>query len=79
MLLVEVANRLRGALRAGDVVARLGGDEFVVILGEGSDRGDVERIAGALLALLSEPMQIGAALPRSGLRCSRTTAVTRRR
>ncbi|HTD00096.1 MAG TPA: EAL domain-containing protein [Bradyrhizobium sp.] len=59
MLLVEIANRLRGALRPGDVVARLGGDEFVVILGEASDRGDVERIAGVLLALLSEPMQIG--------------------
>jgi diguanylate cyclase (GGDEF)-like protein len=59
MLLVEVANRLRGALRTGDVVARLGGDEFVVILAEASDRSDVERIAGVLLALLSEPMQIG--------------------
>ena len=59
MLLVEVASRLRGALRAGDVVARLGGDEFVVILGEASDRADVERIAGVLLALLREPMQIG--------------------
>jgi diguanylate cyclase (GGDEF)-like protein len=59
MLLIEIANRLRGALRSGDVVARLGGDEFVVILGEASDRGDVERIAGVLLALLSEPMQLG--------------------
>jgi diguanylate cyclase (GGDEF)-like protein len=59
ILLVEVANRLRGALRAGDVVARLGGDEFVVILAEASDRGDVEHIAGVLLALLSEPMQLG--------------------
>jgi diguanylate cyclase (GGDEF)-like protein len=59
MLLVEVANRLRGALRSGDVVARLGGDEFVVILSEASDRSDVERIAGVLLALLSEPTQIG--------------------
>src|SRR5262249_41457810 len=59
MLLVEVANRLRGALRTGDVVARLGGDEFVVILTEASDRGDVERISGVLLALLSEPIHLG--------------------
>jgi diguanylate cyclase (GGDEF)-like protein len=59
LLLVEVANRLRGALRAADVVARLGGDEFVVILAEASDRSDVERIAGVMLALLSEPMHLG--------------------
>ena len=46
MLLVEIASRLRGALRSSDVVARLGGDEFVVILEETAERDDVERIAG---------------------------------
>jgi diguanylate cyclase (GGDEF)-like protein len=57
-LLVEVAERLKGALRASDVVARLGGDEFVVILGEADQVGDVERIARNLLAVLSQPLQL---------------------
>jgi len=57
-LLVEVAERLRRALRSSDVVARLGGDEFVVILGEVDQLGDVERIARNLLSVLSQPLQL---------------------
>ncbi|UYG00793.1 MULTISPECIES: diguanylate cyclase domain-containing protein [unclassified Halomonas] len=32
LLLIEITNRLKNALRSGDVVARLGGDEFVMVL-----------------------------------------------
>ena len=69
LLLVEVAGRLRGALRASGVVARLGGDEFVVILEEPSDRAAVEQIAGHLLSVLGQPMQL------SGHECHTTASV----
>ncbi|MDO9562304.1 MAG: GAF domain-containing protein, partial [Bradyrhizobium sp.] len=69
MLLVEIANRLQGALRASDVVARLGGDEFVVILEQASERDDIERIARKLLAVLSEPLQL------SGHECHTTASI----
>jgi diguanylate cyclase (GGDEF)-like protein len=52
MLLVEVADRLRGCVRASDVVARLGGDEFVVILDEASDRDRVALVARNILTAL---------------------------
>jgi diguanylate cyclase (GGDEF)-like protein len=69
ILLIEVANRLRGALRASDVVARLGGDEFVVILDGASDRSDVERIADHLLAVIGQPTQL------SGHECHTTASI----
>lgn len=60
LLLIEVAGRLRGAVRAMDTVARLGGDEFVVLIGELSSnldesRNAAEAVAGKILALLSLP------------------------
>ncbi len=69
MLLVEIAGRLRGALRSSDVVARLGGDEFVVILEETAEREDVERIAGNLLSVLSQSLQL------SGHECHTTASI----
>jgi diguanylate cyclase (GGDEF)-like protein len=54
LLLVDVAARLTGALRAGDTAARFGGDEFVVlcedITGEQQAIEVAERLAGALRA-----------------------------
>jgi diguanylate cyclase (GGDEF)-like protein len=69
MLLVEIGGRLRRALRSSDVVARLGGDEFVVILEEAAERPEVERIAGELLSVLSQPLQL------SGHECHTTASI----
>jgi len=55
-LLVEVARRLSGTLRASDTVARLGGDEFVVLLG--APASEPERVAAKLLDVLREPFEI---------------------
>jgi diguanylate cyclase (GGDEF)-like protein len=64
MFLCEVAQRLKSILREGDTVARLGGDEFVMVLSdightEKEAAGVAEVIGKKLLALLSQPHQLG--------------------
>ena len=61
-LLIEVAKRLKGALRGEDTIARLGGDEFVLLLTGIKDMSDVEITLSRVLADLSSPFQIDAYL-----------------
>ena len=56
-LLVEVAARLRAAVRPGDTVARMGGDEFVVLL-PGADLDLGQHIADRILQRLRVPFDI---------------------
>ncbi len=58
-LLVEAARRIQGCLRESDTVARLGGDEFTVILTELHDVSSIDRVAQAIIEVLSEPYQLG--------------------
>ena len=56
-LLIEIAHRLRDAVREMDTVARLGGDEFVVLLPNIS-RDHALELADRLLHQLHEPMAL---------------------
>jgi diguanylate cyclase (GGDEF)-like protein/PAS domain S-box-containing protein len=70
-LLVGVADRLRSSLRSMDTAARLGGDEFAILLQGLAERAEVVQVAERLLAVLSEPHDLGGeprrALPSIGL------------
>ncbi len=64
-LLVDVAARLKGALRSSDhftsepsTSARLGGDEFLVLLTDLRSEHDVALVANRLLATLGRPYNI---------------------
>jgi diguanylate cyclase (GGDEF)-like protein/PAS domain S-box-containing protein len=55
-LLIEVARRLRVAVRSGDSLARLGGDEFAVLIEHSSDAlVDARNVADRILAQLAAP------------------------
>jgi diguanylate cyclase (GGDEF)-like protein/PAS domain S-box-containing protein len=57
-VLGEVAERITGCMREGDLVARFGGDEFVLVL-EGADRALAEAVASRVLESLSRPLRLG--------------------
>jgi len=57
-LLVEVANRLSTAIRAGDVAARQGGDEFTVLLDQVKSLEDAVQSAERISAELCHPIEL---------------------
>jgi len=58
-LLVVIADRLRLAVRPGDLVARLGGDEFAVVLPGPVAVADAEFVAERLMRLIGDPVVLG--------------------
>jgi diguanylate cyclase (GGDEF)-like protein len=61
-LLVALAERLRGAMRASDVVCRHSGDEFTVLLRDVNHWDEVASTADRLLQEIEKPVYIGSRL-----------------
>ena len=57
-LLEQVANRLRGAIRNGDIVARLGGDEFAIVQFGLSRAEEAVLLAERLRTTIAQPFEV---------------------
>jgi diguanylate cyclase (GGDEF)-like protein/PAS domain S-box-containing protein len=57
-LLIEVAQRLSGCLRAGDTLGRVGGDEFNAVLPDLENAAAAASVAGKFIDVLARPFLI---------------------
>lgn len=57
-LLIEVAQRLKNCVRAGDTISRLGGDEFVLLFSELDNVRECEHAISRVIAQLTTPFHI---------------------
>lgn len=57
-LLMALARRIKGALRARDMLARTGGDEFGILLSIDESRDEAEHVAKRIRAVLATPFRL---------------------
>ena len=58
-LLLEVTERLRGAVRSTDTVARLAGDEFTILCEDVADEQEAALLAQRIVAAMRDPFVLG--------------------
>ena len=56
-VLIEIAQRLKAAVRSHDLVARLSGDEFVILLDRVEGRDSLERVRRQIQVALQAPLE----------------------
>ena len=59
VLLAQVGDRLRSAVREHDTLARLGGDEFALLLADVADHESAAAVAERVSQVLGEPFELG--------------------
>jgi two-component system, sensor histidine kinase LadS len=57
-VLVEVARRLKAAVRETDTVARIGGDEFLLVIESVASRSDLEKVRDKLNEEITQPIRL---------------------
>jgi diguanylate cyclase (GGDEF)-like protein/PAS domain S-box-containing protein len=67
LLLAEVANRLKAAVRATDTVARIGGDEIVIVQSDVTQPEAARELARRLIDRIAEPFDIGGRTVKVGV------------
>ena len=57
-LLITVARRIKGALRARDTLARIGGDQFAILMSIDADREEAQALADRIHRTLTPPFRL---------------------
>lgn len=66
-VLIEVSQRISGAVRDEDIFARIGGDEFTLILSNLSDQRAAPTVAEKIIAAVNQPIDLAGAQLHLGI------------